>query len=509
MSDPNNKTLSDLLIAARNEPEQEFVSTRDAERLVANSPMRDVPSTWQRLHRPLLSTPLRLSITAMTSAAVITLATLGIRALLPGAASQVTQSPQLAQAQHQQPHNNIVAVDTNLNRIQMIAPSIIKTEVAREVPPPASISVSPEVPVTPDIPTVKPIELDEQQLSQIGVMLKNNGDIDFFTQFKKDSSLSHYGLPPNAGMKIHFSWDGPHKVGDLPGFQVPASAPKLITSISGSKRLFSLETSSYSDGAHEIHTETIKNFTDSTGHMDVGPVFDDDTLFQDMIGKRLKGVNHGSIVIRDEIKEVDSSNGTPRQIKIVKRIELNNHVPNKGEEDSIFAHVARMALDSFRMHNDQHTFEPMAHNIDSVFKVFSNNPLAFDQLIPIRVVNNKNPEHPNELIFWYEPSPEITNLLPAQKQSGTVRMAPKFSVQVYPNPTSGPAQITYTMKDAAHHADFVIRNLLGQKVMDAGSSDGTSGNISLDLSKLEAGLYLLVTTTDDGEQSVERIVVNK
>jgi hypothetical protein len=509
MSD-TNKTLSDLLNAARNEPAQEFVSANDAQRLVANTFMRDVPSMWQRMQMRLLSTPLRLSITAMTSAAILTLATLGIRTLLPGSAPQVTQSPQLAQVQHQQPHTTMAAIaDSNVSRSAMRPSVVTETRAVYEEPTVPTTLRTSAGPVVPDVPPVDAIELSEQQLSQIGVMLKDNGDIDFFTQFKKDGSLSHYGLPPNAGMKIHFSWQGSHKVGDLPGFQVPASAPKLITSISGSKRLFSLETSSYSDGNHEIHTETIKNFTDSTGHMDVGPVFDDDTLFQDMISKHLKDVNHGGFIIRDEIKEVDSSNGTPRQIKIMKRIELNNRVAKKGEEDSIFARVARMALDSFRVHNDQHTFESMATNIDSVFKAFSNNPLAFDQLIPIRVVNNKNPGHPNELIFWYEPTPEITSVLPAQKSSGTIRMAPNFNVSVYPNPTSGPAQITYTMKDAAHHAEFVVRNLLGQKVLDAGSTDGTSGNISLDLSKLEAGLYLLVTTTDDGEQSVERIVVNK
>ena len=40
------------------------------------------------------------------------------------------------------------------------------------------------------------------------------------------------------------------------------------------------------------------------------------------------------------------------------------------------------------------------------------NSIELHRLIPIRVINLKNAAHPNELIFWYEPSPELTAAMP-------------------------------------------------------------------------------------------------
>lgn len=132
------------------------------------------------------------------------------------------------------------------------------------------------------------------------------------------------------------------------------------------------------------------------------------------------------------------------------------------------------------------------------------NPASF---VPIRIRNTKSAGHPNELIFWYEPTPEITALLPNAGVQQNMNKPQPFALSIYPNPTSGAATVHYTI-DGGKEAEFGIYNLLGQKKIDCGASSGT-GDLKLDLSKLEAGVYLLVTTTKDGERSIERIVLNK
>ena len=134
------------------------------------------------------------------------------------------------------------------------------------------------------------------------------------------------------------------------------------------------------------------------------------------------------------------------------------------------------------------------------------NSINLDHLIPIRVRNTKNAAHPNELIFWYEPTPEVTAAIPEASISTT--QSKQLAISVYPNPTNGPAQIHYSLS-GARKAYFSVRNLLGQKVLDGGMTSGSSGDMKLDLSSLDAGVYLLVTTTDNGERDVERVVVAK
>ena len=136
------------------------------------------------------------------------------------------------------------------------------------------------------------------------------------------------------------------------------------------------------------------------------------------------------------------------------------------------------------------------------------NSTNLDHLIPIRVINNKNAEHPNELIFWYEPSPELTAALPAGVNAVPTVQSKQLAISVYPNPTIGPATIHYELADAPR-AYFSVRNLLGQEVLNGGMTSSTTGDAPLDLSKLPAGVYLLVTTTDNGERDVERVVVTK
>jgi hypothetical protein len=55
-----------------------------------------------------------------------------------------------------------------------------------------SLPALPPIPPIPPIPQIKPIELSEAQLAHIGVALKDNGDIDFYTKFNDNDHVSHY-----------------------------------------------------------------------------------------------------------------------------------------------------------------------------------------------------------------------------------------------------------------------------------------------------------------------------
>ena len=155
-----------------------------------------------------------------------------------------------------------------------------------------------------------------------------------------------------------------------------------------------------------------------------------------------------------------------------------------------------------------HAADSEAHTNNFNLNDFLSNSINLNGLVPIRVINTKNAAHPNELIFWYEPSPELTAAMPAAVNPVPAVQSKQLAISVYPNPTMGPATVHYELSDAPR-AYFSVRNLLGQEVLNGGMTSSTTGDAPLDLSQLPAGVYLLITTTDNGERDVERVVVTK
>jgi hypothetical protein len=98
--------------------------------------------------------------------------------------------------------------------------------------------------------------------------------------------------------------------------------------------------------------------------------------------------------------------------------------------------------------------------------------------------------------------------MPDKNPSSVAQKPSHVALSVYPNPTTGPVTIHYDLTDATR-AEFSLHNLLGQKVLDGGMTAGMSGDQTLDLSKLESGVYLLITTTDLGDRDIQRIVVTR
>ena len=82
---------------------------------------------------------------------------------------------------------------------------------------------------------------------------------------------------------------------------------------------------------------------------------------------------------------------------------------------------------------------------------------------------------------------------------------------VYPNPASTKATVRFNLTQARSVA-FSVHDITGKRMIDAGTLNNLSAGYhehELQLGKLPAGIYLVVLTSDKGEQSVQRIVVEK
>ncbi|MEP7235888.1 MAG: T9SS type A sorting domain-containing protein, partial [Ignavibacteriota bacterium] len=82
---------------------------------------------------------------------------------------------------------------------------------------------------------------------------------------------------------------------------------------------------------------------------------------------------------------------------------------------------------------------------------------------------------------------------------------------IYPNPARTSATVRLALSEPRNLA-FSIHDLLGKRVLEAGNLTATSAGDyekDLNISELPAGVYLLVITTDKGEQNMQRLVIEK
>ncbi len=329
MSNTNNKSLNDLLRSVQAEAKGDILSQSEVERLLP-SIERSVPVTqstqqWlsNNLYERLLSTPLKIGMTAMTTAACITL---GLIAFWPTPEQTVNKAPILSHATYGS--QGMDGAMQNISRpTANNAPSLNYKSQPNEV-----IAKIPAQPIaTAD--SLQPVELSPEQLAQLGIVLEDNGDIDFYTRdvsSAKDSHgdslvyVSHYGLPPTWGLRVHFLAHGLLTPGDIPEIHCLTMMPQLITEPNGSKRLFSFEnngSSQFKKGS--FHTKEIKNFTDENGKTDVRPVFDDDSNMNMDINMHFisNGCNQGS--------PISNSSKADVRTDTIKKVSVMTIVANK------------------------------------------------------------------------------------------------------------------------------------------------------------------------------------
>ncbi len=574
----NNKSLNDLFRSAEAEADGNVLSQSEVERLL-QSAKRSVPVTQsiqQKLFERLLSTPLKIGMTAMTTAACITLGLIAFWPAPQQSTSNITKAPILSHGTY-----GSQTTDGGTQNFAMTpsGKSSFAISQSNEALPAAAI-----IPATPiaTADSLQPIELTPEQLAQLGIVLEDNGDIDFYTKSGSSGKVIKLGLPPSWGIRLDIGQPIPDS--DIDRLTIPKSAPRLVTEPNGAKRLFSFESDTAftkTDGNHkikmEMHNEmsvmpsgydsvqqnpndeqvTLHMISDSdlskcmskmNFGLDTGTVFIDPSNKSNMNADMRISINNDSNNIErltnairnfgnvdsaihrleitiDELHDTSAHSDidarlkvanvqTEQFIKIAKEFGTALHNGNMKRVDSVVSGVSLLnkSISKNIAEANKNIAEADVNlaDINQSVKAIEEqaNSIQLNHLIPIRVINNKNVEHPNELIFWYEPSPELTAAMPAAVNPVPAPQSKQLAISVYPNPTMGPATIHYELTDAPR-AYFSVRNLLGQEVLNGGMTSSTTGDANLDLSKLPAGVYLLITTTDNGERDVERVVVTK
>ena len=164
--------------------------------------------------------------------------------------------------------------------------------------------------------------------------------------------------------------------------------------------------------------------------------------------------------------------------------------------------------------------------------------IKVNNLLPVGIKFNKNSRN-YDYIFWYHPD-DILDKLPedirrevkselATLEKGDVCEAAAIAgedtyldafracsgaiekLQSYPNPTSGSISLSYLLKEK-RQTEISLHDLYGNKLrllkpMSVQNAGDQEFNFMLD--NLESGMYLIVVSTDRGEQTVQRIILEK
>jgi hypothetical protein len=185
--------------------------------------------------------------------------------------------------------------------------------------------------------------------------------------------------------------------------------------------------------------------------------------------------------------------------------------------DSVGVTLKRMNLDSLGTMFRHMNLDSLIHRSFEEIKLHQPD---INKLIPV-VVKNRNHGHRNDLILWYDATPKVLAQLPKDgiinaPASATVNGA-LSSLSVFPNPTATSTTVRYHLGES-RSVVFAVYSLLGQKMLDGddaarggsiGAQAAGEAELKLDVSKLNAGVYLLIAKTDHGEQLTQRLVIEK
>ncbi|MBE2189452.1 MAG: T9SS type A sorting domain-containing protein, partial [Candidatus Kapabacteria bacterium] len=162
--------------------------------------------------------------------------------------------------------------------------------------------------------------------------------------------------------------------------------------------------------------------------------------------------------------------------------------------------------------------------------------LTVNKLIPVRF---DVPDGGADLIFWFEPTDELLEVVPDNIKSQVAaeieainssedicKAAPETgsetimdvwrscsgaveNMMVYPNPTNGPVSVNFQLKED-RKVKLSIHDLTGKLLMTLSPETLIrKGEFreNFNLNKLTPGMYLLVAQTHYGEQTLQRIVI--
>ena len=211
--------------------------------------------------------------------------------------------------------------------------------------------------------------------------------------------------------------------------------------------------------------------------------------------------------------------------KIVKKLHLENlstsDVTVEKEMKELENEIANERGTSTNSIKHAHDAAMLAMN--AMEKQYAN----LDKLVPI-LVRTATSEHVNTeegityddgLIFWYNPEKELLAAVPEANKVQSSVATPSSDIQtsiisnavIYPNPAKNKTTLRFALSEPRTVA-FSIHDLLGKRVLDGGSIPETSAGSfekELNVGELTEGVYLLVITTNKGEQNMQRLVIKK
>lgn len=183
--------------------------------------------------------------------------------------------------------------------------------------------------------------------------------------------------------------------------------------------------------------------------------------------------------------------------------------------------------------------DDMVQKLRSVYKQLGNitPDTAINRLVPIhfQLKDANNSWFPQaDVVLWYSASAELAEALPEpDRERLLAELAPKkteaassgrqyfdswrttsgaiTATAIYPNPVRGDkATLRYTLREQ-RTTTVALHDIFGRQIVAVQSEEHPAGNyeVELPLRNLENGMYLVVLTTDNNEQAVQRLLLQR
>lgn len=239
---------------------------------------------------------------------------------------------------------------------------------------------------------------------------------------------------------------------------------------------------------------------------------------------------------RQSMNKVDlESNDMPTQVVYVE--DLNDKSLDKYREDMLAMGV-RIVCEKHPIYLKnilEKNNKEFVDNINEIGNAIQDH-IMFSKMIAIEIPYKNDPEG-DGLIFWYAPSEEVINALPERVRSGLLK---EFTIlqrsgaicgapieaekafmdiwrscdgaienlRLFPNPVQDLVNIKFDLK-SERKVKISIHDLNGVEIKTIlDYSEAIDGKFSerLDLTSLKPGMYMLVVSTPNGENAVQRLI---
>jgi hypothetical protein len=233
------------------------------------------------------------------------------------------------------------------------------------------------------------------------------------------------------------------------------------------------------------------------------------------IGFNPKKMNGGQVRINinstKDLNKCFDSTGLAKLQQALEQLQTNI-ASTKGMPDSNGLVTIRKQIISGMNLNVPDSLMKLVSNVLNIAKANMPDP---NKLVPVMIENRAHPGKENAVIFWYAPSPKLTSVfqkeLPGDGVTAVQATKAFQNLSIYPNPATSNSTVSFDLSES-RTVTLALYNLLGQKLLEASKPTTQSAGhnaMKIDLSTMQAGVYILVATTDKGEQLSQRIVVEK